>query len=80
MFALIAHHLITLCFAWALIGALIWMVLFSSEHLAPMYGQPTGSGAVIDAFANVLITIVLIIGWPGTLSAFAVQMRKGKLQ
>lgn len=80
MFAMIAQHLITLCFAWILIGAVLWMVLFSAEHLAPLYGEPSGSGAVIDAFANVLITIVLIVGWPGTLSAFAVQMRKGRLQ
>jgi hypothetical protein len=76
MFALIAHHLITLCFAWAMIGALIWMVLFTSGRLAPMYGEPSGSGALIDGLANVLITIVLIIGWPGTLSAFAVQLRR----
>lgn len=78
MSAIIAQHLITLCFAWTLIGALIWMVLFSSEHLAPMYKEPTGSGAVIDGFANVLITIVLILGWPGTLGAFAVQLRRAR--
>lgn len=80
MLAVIAHHLITLCFAWVLIGAVLWMVLFSAGHLAPMYGEPSGSGAVIDAFANILITIVLIVGWPGTLSAFAVQLHKGRLQ
>ena len=76
MTAMIAHHLITLCFAWTMIGALIWMVLFSSERLASMYDEPSGSGAVIAGFANVLITIVLILGWPGTLGAFAVQLRR----
>jgi hypothetical protein len=81
MSATFVHHLITLCLAWALIGSLVWMVVFSSDRLASMYDEPSGAGAVIDGFANILITIVLIIGWPGMLSmlaALAVHQRRAR--
>ncbi|MDX3971120.1 MAG: hypothetical protein QHD01_31630 [Bradyrhizobium sp.] len=71
MSATIVHHLITLCLVWVLIGSLVWMVVFSSGRLGSMYDEPSGSGAVIDGFANILITVVLIIGWPGMLGMLA---------
>jgi hypothetical protein len=71
MSAAIAHHLITLCFIYALIGSLVWMLVFSAGSLSGLYKEPSGSGSVIDGFANVLITIVLIFGWPGMLGMLA---------
>ena len=79
MSATIAHHLITLCLVWSLVGSLTWMFVFSAGRLASMYEEPSGNGAAIDSFANILITIVLIIGWPGMLGmlgALALRQRR----
>lgn len=81
MSATIVHHLITLCLVWTLIGSLVWMLVFSAGRLGGMYDEPSGSGAFIDGFANVLITIVLIVGWPGMLGmlgALALQQRRAR--
>lgn len=64
----IAHHLITACFAYTMIGSLVWMLIYSHGHLARMYEEPSGSGRLVDGLAGVLITIALILGWPGMLA------------
>ncbi|MET4482994.1 hypothetical protein [Bradyrhizobium sp. F1.13.3] len=63
----IAHHLITGLFAYTMIGSLVWMVIYSYGHLARVYDEPSGSGEVIDVLANIIITLTLILGWPGML-------------
>jgi hypothetical protein len=78
MSATFVHHLITLCLVWALIGSLVWMVVFSPIAWPRCMTSPR-AGAVIDGFANILITIVLIIGWPGMLHrALAVHQRRAR--
>lgn len=75
MLAAIAHHLITGCFVYTMIGSLVWMVVYSYGHLARVYDEPSGSGEVIDGFANILITLTLILGWPGMLGVVLHQRR-----
>lgn len=72
----IAHHLITGCFVYALIGALMWMVVYSYGHLAHVYAESSGSGELIDGFANILITVILILGWPGMLGVILHWVRQ----
>ncbi|QOG20416.1 hypothetical protein [Bradyrhizobium sp. SEMIA] len=60
-----------------LIGSLVWMFAYSRGRLARVYGtELTGSGEVLDFIGNLLITLVLIAGWPIAL----IGIRKGRLQ
>lgn len=78
MLGAIAHHLITGCFVYIMIGSLVWMVVYSYGHLARVYDEASGSGEVIDGLANILITLILILGWPGTLGVVLRQQRRAR--
>ncbi|MCK1583227.1 hypothetical protein IVB03_27615 [Bradyrhizobium sp. 168] len=63
----IVHHLITSLFVYTMVGSLVWVVVYSYGHLARVYDEPSGSGEVVDGLANIIITLTLILGWPGML-------------
>lgn len=74
---MLLHTAIDALFIHIMIGSLVWMVIYCRGSLRRVYGaELTGSGNVLDFIGNALITLVLIAGWPVTLSA----LRKGKLQ
>lgn len=71
------HHAVTLLLIYFMIGSLIWMLIYCRGSLARVYGSElSGCGTSLDGFANVLITLILIIGWPGMI----VAVRRGKIQ
>lgn len=74
----IVHHLITSLFVYTMVGSLVWMVVYSYGHLARVYAEPSGSGELIDGLANILITLILILGWPGMLGVVLHHQRRAR--
>lgn len=71
------HAAITAFLVYVQIGSLVWMFVYGRGRLARVYTtELTGSGDVLDFIGSVLITLVLIIGWPVMLIA----LRQGKLR
>lgn len=76
MLAAIAHHLITVLFVYTMIGSVVWMLVYTQGYLAGVYGEPSGSGRLVDGFADILITLILILGWPGMLGMLLHKQRR----